>query len=162
MPRKSNLISTGNYALAKNIEKVKTKGIELDIVFNKQFNKHVNLFSTAGFTWLDSDNNNNTPSFYISSHAKYLFNFSETISIHQFSFSMTGLYKKRSEKKAASIGAEVTPSYFILNTKAAYRFMENKASVFLLADNIFNKKYSDILGASMPGSWISGGFEFSL
>lgn len=162
MPRKSNLISTGTYALAKNIANVKTSGIELDIIFRNQFSEKVNLFSTAGFTWLNSNNNNSTPSFYISSHAKYLVNFNKTLVVDQFSFSLTGLYKNRNEKKAAAIGAVVTPSYFILNSKAAYRFHQNKASVFLQADNIFDRSYSDILGAVMPGRWISGGIEIAL
>jgi len=162
MPRKTNLIPTGSYTLSKNIKNVNTSGIELDFIYQKQFAQQVNMFSSLGFTWLSSKSDGSTPSFYISSHARYLINFNETVQVNHFSFSLSGLYKERNAQKAAAIGADISSSYFILNVKAFYRVYKNKASLFLQADNLFNKNYSDLLGASMPGRWISGGIEISL
>jgi iron complex outermembrane receptor protein len=37
-----------------------------------------------------------------------------------------------------------------------------KGKLYLQADNIFNKTYSDLLGSRMPGRWLSGGIEIAL
>jgi iron complex outermembrane receptor protein len=34
--------------------------------------------------------------------------------------------------------------------------------VFIQADNVFDKQYSDLLGGKMPGRWLSAGFEIAL
>ncbi|MBK7291709.1 MAG: TonB-dependent receptor [Chitinophagaceae bacterium] len=72
------------------------------------------------------------------------------------------MYKNRNERKAASIGAEITPSYFILNAKLGYLLPNEKGKLFVQADNVFDKKYSDLLGSQMPGKWFSAGIEFNL
>lgn len=162
MPRQVNLVATGTYALAKNIKNVNTTGTEIDILFKKKFSDKINLFSTTGFIWLNSESDNAVPSFYISSHAKYLVNFSHVLSVSRFVIALTGVYKKRNEQKAAAIGALVSPSYLIINTRAACRFLKNKATIFIQADNLFNKRYSDLLGSVMPGRWLSAGFEIAL
>lgn len=162
MPRKINLSPTGSYALAKNVEKVKTSGFEVDAMYNKKFSKHSSLFFSLGYTWLNSKNNDNIPSFYISSHAKHLVNFSGTYSFRSFMISANGLYKKRNQQEAAAIKAEITPSYFVLNTKIGYQLLKKRGTLFLQADNLFDKSYSDLLGSIMPGRWLSGGFEIAL
>lgn len=162
MPRKINLSPTGVYALAKNVEEVKTSGAEIDIIINKKLNSKSSLFATLGFTWLQSKNDDPVPSFYISSHAKYLLNFSTVYKWNDFSFSLTGLYKKRETQKSAAINAEISPSYFILNIKACYNLPLQMGNLFLQSDNVFDKKYSDLLGSIMPGRWLSGGFEIAL
>jgi len=162
MPRKANLIPTGSYSLAKNVESVKTKGIEVDAIYSKKINLSSTLNFIFGYTWLNSKNNDSIPSFYISSHARHLVNFNTTYTIKSFFISIGGLYKNRNERKAASIGAEITPSYFILNTKLGYLLPKEKGKLFVQADNIFDKKYSDLLGSQMPGRWLSGGIEVTL
>ncbi len=162
MPRKINLSPAGSYALAKNLEKVKTSGAELDVIYNKKISDNTNLLATLGFTWLHSKNKDSIPSFYISSHAKYLVNFSTAYTVKSFLFSVTGLYKNRNEQKSAAINASITPSYFVLNTKIGYQFLKKVGRLFVQADNLFNKQYSDLLGSKMPGRWLSGGIEIAL
>ncbi|MDZ4793820.1 MAG: TonB-dependent receptor [Bacteroidota bacterium] len=162
MPRKINLSPAGNYALAKNVEKVKTSGAELDMIYTKKISESSNLMTTLGFTWLQSENKDSIPSFYISSHAKYLVNFSAAYTVKPFLFSLTGLYKNRNEQKAAAINAAITPSYFILNAKIGHQLPGKFGRLFVQADNVFDKQYSDLLGSQMPGRWLSGGFEIAL
>lgn len=162
MPRKTNLIPTGSYSLAKNIESVKTTGAELDIIYSKKINQHSEINMMAGYTWLHSKNQDSIPSFYISSHAKHLFNFNVIYQYKSFFVSTGGLYKNRNERKAVSIGAAITPSYFILNGKLGYLLPKQKGKLFVQADNIFNTIYSDLLGSKMPGRWLSGGIEITL
>lgn len=162
MPRKVNLIPTGSYSLAKNVESVKTTGIEIDAVYSKKIAISSILNFMFGYTWLNSKNKDSIPSFYISSHAKHLVNFNVVYTIKSFFISAGGLYKNRNERKAASIGAEITPSYFILNAKLGYLLPNEKGKLFVQADNVFDKKYSDLLGSQMPGKWFSAGIEFNL
>lgn len=162
MPRKVNLIPTGNYALAKNIAEIKTTGAEIDVVLSKKISRFSSLYAIAGYTWLQSENNDAVPSFYVSSHAKHLINFSIACNTRNLSIAFSGLYKERNTQKANAINAEIAKSYFVLNSKLSYQSLQSKARVYLQADNLFNTTYSDLLGSQMPGRWISGGFEITL
>ncbi len=162
MPRKVNLIPTGTYSLAKNIESVKTTGVEFDAAYNKRFDQKSSLHLIVGYTWINSKNDDSIPSFYISSHAKHLINFTTIINYKSFFISAALLFKNRNERKAASIGAEITPSYFLINTKIGYLLPKEKGKLFVQADNLLNTTYSDLLGARMPGRWLSGGIEITL
>jgi iron complex outermembrane receptor protein len=162
MPRKTNLVPTGTYALAKNVEDIKTTGVELDFLYNEKISKEASLLATAGITWLRSKNDDPVPSFYISSHAHFLTNFSLVYSYRSFSAGINGVYKKRDEQKSTAINAAITPDYFVLNTRIGYSFAKNRGKFFVQADNIFDKRYSDLLGAQMPGRWLSGGMELAL
>lgn len=162
MPRKVNLSPTGTYALAKNIAKVNSTGFETDIQYTKQFDKRQQLWATFGLTWIDSKSNNSTPSFYVSSHAKFLTNFNVRYSIHWFSISMNGLYKQRNVQASTPINATLSRDYFLLNIQMQAYIYKNKLSIFGEADNVFNKQYSDLLGSKMPGRWLMGGFKVLL
>lgn len=162
MPRRVNLSPTGSYALARNVESVKTSGAELDIVFNKSLNNKSSLLIIAGYTFLRSENKDSIPSFYISTHARHLLNFATVYRINPFILSVNGIYKHRNEQSAAAIKASITPSYFVLNAKAACQLLKNSMRIFIQADNLFNREYSDLLGSRMPGRWLSAGLDFSL
>jgi vitamin B12 transporter len=82
--------------------------------------------------------------------------------VKSFLFSITGLYKNRNEQKSPAIDAVLTPSYFILNAKIGYQLPKKFGRLFIQADNMFDKQYSDLLGSKMPGRWLSGGFEIAL
>jgi vitamin B12 transporter len=161
MPRQDNLVPTGTYALAKNIAEVATNGFETDITFIQTFSSKQRLQMNIGFVWLNSNSNGAEPGFYISSHAKFLTNFSAVYQVGRFSASVNGLYKKRTERKASAINAEVSPSYFVLNTKLEGRIFKG-LSAFAQVDNLFDEQYSDLLGSVMPGRWIMGGIKWQI
>lgn len=162
MPRKENLSPTGTYALAKNIGKVNSTGVETDIQYSKEFHNNQQLWATFGFTWIDSKSNNTTPSFYLSSHAKYLTNFNLRYGIKWFSISLNGLYKQRQQQVSVPINAKISKDYFVLNVQLQAFVYKNKVSIFTQADNVFDKQYSDLLGSQMPGRWLMGGFKVML
>jgi vitamin B12 transporter len=162
MPRKMNLSPTGSYALARNISKVNTKGFEAEVQFSKTWQSRQQLWATLGFTWLNSSSSNATPSFYISSHAKFLNTFNVLFSGRQFSISLNGLYKKRQEQSSSANIAKVSPDYFVLNAKAEAFLVKKVLSAFIEADNVFNANYADLLGAQMPGRWLMAGIKISL
>lgn len=162
MPRRTNLVSTGNYALAKNIEQVNTYGAELDLYFKQKTGDNSNITFTSGITWLRSENNDSIPSFYISAHAKLLCNFGVVYEGKNILFAVNGLYKERNEQKAATTAiTPVSGNYFIMNLRATARTTNKKIEIFFQAHNVFDKQYSDLLGSAMPGRWLSGGLAFS-
>lgn len=162
MPRKVNLSPTGTYALALNIGKVNSTGVETDVQYNKKFNDNQHLWVTFGFTWIDSKSNNTTPSFYLSSHSKYLANFTLQYAIKWFSISVNGLYKQRREQTSTAINANISKDYFVINAQLQALVYKNKVSIFTQLDNVFDKQYSDLLGSQMPGRWLMGGFKVML
>jgi vitamin B12 transporter len=162
MPRKVNLIPTGSYALAKNIGNVKTYGVEMDAVYQKQISEQRSFYGSAGLTLLRSKNNDSVPSFYISSHAKLLASFNAVYKSKWFSAGLNGLYKERNTQAAPAIGATITKSYFTLNARIDGHFNNGKFTVFAQAHNLTGTQYSDLLGARMPGRWLSGGLSVGL
>ncbi|MDQ6812194.1 MAG: TonB-dependent receptor [Bacteroidota bacterium] len=162
MPRKANLSPTGTYALAQNIGSVNSTGVETDIQYNTTFNHNQQLWATFGFTWIESKTDNASPSFYLSSHAKYLTNFNIRYSLKWFSISLNGLYKQRQEQSSIPINASISKDYFVLNGQIQGFVYKNKISVYAQVDNIFDKQYSDLLGSVMPKRWVMGGFKIML
>jgi len=162
MPRKVNLSPAGSYSLAKNLEKINSTGIEFDLLYKKKISNRTSVTGTLGYTFIRSKNEDAIPSFYISSHARHLLNFTCSVVFHSFSLGINGLYKERNSREAMNIGARIDPSYLIMGSKISYAVPGNHFRFSFQADNLFNKRYSDLLGASMPGRWLSGGIEITL
>jgi len=162
MPRKVNLSPNGIYALAKNISKVTTTGAETEIQYSRQLENKQQIWTMVGFTWLESKSSSATPSFYISSHAKFLNTFSVVYTYGRLSTQLTGLYKTRSPQTSSANIAKVTSDYFLLNAKLEALLVKKLLSAFVEADNVFDKSYADLLGSQMPGRWLMGGIKISL
>ena len=159
IPRKDNIIPSGTYALAQNIAKVNTRGLETDVEFKTAFNTQNSIAVTTGFLFLRSESSSITPSFYINSHAKFLTNFSVQYTYKQISFAFNGIYKLRTPRDAPAIEAYISKDYFVLNGQLYYAIKKNQLKIFMETSNIFDRKYSDILGSIMPGRWILGGIQ---
>ncbi len=163
MPRKENLSPTGSYALARNISEVNTTGVETDVQFTKDLGARQQLWATVGFVWLKSESSDAVPSFYISSHARYLTNFNVQYRNKWFALALNGLYKDRQPQAAAPVEvAKVSRDYFVFNAKAEGFLKQDKLSAFVQVDNLFDKNYTDLLGAQMPRRWFMGGIKISL
>lgn len=161
MPRPINLIPTGTYALAKNVERVQSAGAELDIRYIDSVGKGRLLFQT-GLLLL----NNHAPSggagFYLNSHARFLWNGLLQYQIKNWDLSIGLIYKNRNAQNNPALFASLQSSYFVSNCKIQYQFRKTGITPFVMADNIFNTSYSDLLGAPMPGRWISAGLRAKL
>jgi vitamin B12 transporter len=157
MPRKDNLVPTGTYALAKNIASVTTTGGELDIQSGKSFGNGSSLFAGAGLVWLYSESSEATPSFYVTSHARFLSNFYIDFKHRRFFIGANGIYKTRNQQASPAIQATISKDYFVLNTKAGLYILRERLNIFTQINNIFNVAYSDLLGSKMPGRWFIAG-----
>lgn len=162
MPRKTNLVPAGSYALASNIAKVNVIGWETDLRYLNKWKNGNKLMATAGLVWIDSKTFDATPSFYLSSHAKLLINSSLLYGTKYWQLSGNAIYKIRSASTASAIGAELSENYFLINAKFQVFLHQQKLACYLQADNLFNTSYSDLLGAVMPGRWLSAGIQLTL
>ena len=162
MPRQSNLVITGSYSLATNVSSVKTKGIETDLTYNKKWGEDYELNLSTGLVWLSSTSPNKTPSFYISSHARFLWNEQIIFRARKLQLSVNSVYKIRNTQTASAINATLSPNYFLVNSKFSYLTTKRKGNVFLEITNLTNTAYSDLLGAIMPSRWIAAGFQLTL
>jgi len=159
MPRKENLVPTGSYALAKNIKKVYTSGLEIELNYQKKIHQHSQLYVNIAATFLRSSSSDAVPSFYIISHAKTLLQ--QTIIYHykKLNTAITSIYKERNPRQAPGINAIVSPHYWLVNVKTAYQFKQ--FNLFVAVNNIGNVRYSDLLGSKMPQSWTTAGLNLS-
>jgi iron complex outermembrane receptor protein len=163
MPRRVNLSPTGTYALAKNIAEVSTAGFETDIQYNHKLNEQSSIWANVGVTWLKSRSSNAVPSFYVSSHARFLTNFNVQYIQKQFSLAVNGLYKKRNPQAAATpLIAKVSTDYLVLNAKGEWFLWQKQLSLFAEVDNLLDRNFTDILGSQMPGRWFMAGIKISL
>jgi iron complex outermembrane receptor protein len=161
MPRQENLVPGGTYALASNIGAVQSRGFETDVQWQKVFSASHNLNVKLGLLWLKSQLPSGAePGFYISSHAKFLTNFSAVYQYKWVILSLNGLYKTRTERKAASpVILSVSPSYVVVNARAEVR-IKTQFGLFVQVDNVGDVRYSDILGSVMPKRWLMGGVKW--
>lgn len=163
MPRKSNLSSSGSYALASNVSSVNTRGIEIDLSGKTILNKNTNLQWMSGLIWLGSTTPAGMqPSFYLSSHAKFMWNGFFQLSYKKTNIAFSGLYKNRKVLEASNINAKISANYFLINAKIEQKLFNNKGLIFIQADNLTNCNYADQLGSIMPGRWWSGGIRLFL
>lgn len=162
MPRQQNLVTTGSYSLASNISSVQTKGIETDIAYNKTWGEKYEISCNTGLVWLSSTSPDKTPSFYISSHAKFLWNEQIVMRANHLQLALNSIYKIRNTQTASVINAALSDNYFLVNSKISYLTTKRKGTVFIEINNLTNTSYSDLLGAIMPSRWICAGFQIKL
>ncbi len=162
MPRTINLIPTGSYALATNLSEVITSGIELDLNYNAKIDEKQNLIVNYNLTYLKSKTDQTVTSFYIVGHANWISTLNTIYSFDNLSVAINALYKNRPARTASSINASISKEYFLVNVKAAYSVKKSNMQIFAQATNIGDTQYSDILGAQMPGRWLSGGLQINL
>ncbi len=162
MPRKVNLSPTGTFALATNVEEVRTKGLELDVQYAKAITSHRQLYATLGLLLMKSESNTPTSSFYISSHARMLANFNLNYTCRNLAIAINGIYKQRAAQSANAINAAISKEYFVTNLKVSGFTDKGTYSVFAAVDNLFDKSYSDLLGSRMPGRFVKAGLGFRI
>lgn len=161
MPRKENLSPAGTYSLSKNIKKVNTGGLEIDIIFQKSFSSGHSIYINSGVSFLNSNSSDAVPSFYIISHAKTLWQTNIVYGIKKIQLSLNSIYKERKGQNASAINAAISKNYFLVNAKLQYSATHNW-QFFAAMNNIGDKNYSDLLGSQMPGRWITAGIQFSV
>jgi vitamin B12 transporter len=164
MPRRSNLVPSGTYALALNTADVRIAGAELDINYLQPLRgSGRQLQGSAGITWAEAKSSSNSNGFYLSSFARYLVNANLNYSAPRLTIGFTAIYKERAAaQEAPAIKAELSKEYFVLNGKVNFFILPRKLGLFVQADNLLDRSYCDLLGAQMPGRWWQAGAQLKL
>lgn len=160
IPRNENLQEGADYFLASNITDVSTNGLELESWVNTNIG-NVRLLWTAGYTYLNTTNDEDVVSVYISSHARHLVNTSAVFSTPNFEAAISALYKVRDARAAESINTELEDQYQLWNLRLEWKLLP-QFGLNLQIHNVFDESYQNILGAPMPGRWVMGGLRFNL
>jgi iron complex outermembrane receptor protein len=157
MPRKDNLSPSASYGLAKNISSVNTTGWETDFQYLEKFNDQHQISLTGGFIWLYSSSSEARPSFYISSHARFLSDFMIEYRYRALKLNFSGIYKELKDQQPQGNTVNASKDYFLLNGRASWQFLDGVPGIFVQVDNMLNRIYRDFAGVQMPGRWVQAG-----
>ncbi len=161
IPNNQNLQEGAEYFYATNITDVQANGLEFESWVNTSLGEQASLQWSLGYTYLNTSNEEDVISVYISSHARHLLTTNLILESGKLELALNGLYKERPARQAAAINARLTPSYQLWNARLGYQLTE-QFGLNLQAHNLFDEDYQDILGAQMPGRWVMGGVRFKL
>lgn len=156
--RNVNLTPGETYFYASNIANANTAGIEIESWLNKSWRDNASASWSLGYTFLNTSNDEDVISVYLSSHARHLVTTNFILNIDKFDLSLNGRYKQRAERIAEGIGAMLEPSYMVWNAKIGFNLFKG-VGLQLNVHNLLNEDYQDFLGAQMPGRWIMGGIK---
>ena len=160
IPNNSNLRDGADYFFASNITDVQTAGIEVESWLRKTVTPNLKVQWSLGYTFLNTTNEEDVISVYISSHARHLITTNLSLQANKFELAVNGLYKSRNARSAAAIDARLDPNYQVWNARLGY-LVTPQFGLNLQVHNIFDENYQDILGAQMPGQWLMAGIKFA-
>lgn len=151
-----SLQDSANYLFAQNITDVDTRGFEIEAWYRHAWGKEIRINGSIGYTHLNTTNEEEIISVYISSHARHLLTTQWLFQNRNWEIGVNGLYKVREERGAESIDSRLEQSYSIWNFRAA-AYIQKPIGLNFQVHNAFDVSYQDILGAAMPGRWFMGG-----
>ncbi len=140
------------YFFAQNISDVNTSGFELESHYRKQLGQQSQLSIVAGYTYLNTSNEQDVISVYLANHARHLVTVSAGLRAGIIDFQLDGLFKQRNERVAQTINANLEANYSVWNVRAGVNLNQH-FGLDLKILNIADAQYQNILGARMPGRW---------
>ncbi len=156
-----NLLMDEEYFYAQNISRVKTRGLELEIWYQQDLQRHNRLQIGLGYTFLDTKNNEDVISVYLSNHARHLVTSHYVLKLGRWEVGLTSLLKSRNERFVESILADLKPNYLVFDGRIRFA-LAKKIRLNVQVNNFFNESYANILGAPMPSRWWMIGAEWKL
>lgn len=158
----TNLNPSATYRVAQNLFAVTTQGIETELTTRAQLTPGLRLDGSVGYTWVHLSKEGDVVSQYLSNVAKHLVSGNVSLTHRRGTFTLGGLFKQRDAQAAAAINRELTPSYAVFNARLDLALLPERLWLTGQAQNLFNAKYSDLLGAQMPTRWLMAGVRVAL
>ncbi|MFW6326798.1 MAG: TonB-dependent receptor plug domain-containing protein [Bacteroidota bacterium] len=159
---KVQLENNGQYFYASNIHDVMTTGIEFSGEMNVTFSPKSSVRLQSGITLMEHQTDMDSRSKYLSGRPLQIFNLNTTWKNQYFTVSLAGNWKRRNIFSEGIPAYEPENSYTIWDTRLQVPLLSGKIRPYMEVKNLFDKEYSDILGARMPGRWIIGGIRWQL
>ena len=161
IPNTDNLVPGEKYFFAQNIGLMNTWGLESWLSGQHTLLKEAAIEWGFSYQGLLSRSDSSIVSKYLSAHARNLIQGRMGFRTRLFSLQLHTMYKNRDAEVAREINQALTPDYMVWNLKADVYLFKRSLVLSLQVNNLFNQRYSDILGASMPGRWITGGITWN-
>ncbi|WP_035566887.1 TonB-dependent receptor plug domain-containing protein [Hymenobacter sp. IS2118] len=162
----TNLNPTATYRFAQNLFAVTTQGLEFEASTSAQLRPGLRLEGSVGYTYTHLDVAGDVVSQYLSNVAKQLVSGNVSLVHRRFTASLGGVHKQRAAQQTTPSltvnDAALTPNYTVINGRLDVALLPERLWVVGQAQNLFNAKYSDLLGAQMPGRWLMAGVRVAL
>jgi len=158
----TNLNPSATYRFAQNLFAVTTQGIETEVTTCVQLAPGLRLDGSVGYTWVHLSKEGDVVSQYLTNVARHLVTGTVSLTHRRGVLTVSGLYKQRDAQAAANISRELTPSYAVFNGRLDVALLPERLWVTGQVQNLFNAKYSDLLGAQMPTRWLMAGVRVAL
>ena len=158
----TNLNPAATYRFAQNLFAVTTQGIETEVTTRAQLAPGLRLDGSVGYTWVHLNKEGDVVSQYLAGVARHLVAGTVSLTHRRGTFTLSGLYKQRDAQAAAAISRELTPSYAVFNARLDVALLPERLWLTGQAQNLFNAKYADLLGAQMPTRWLMAGVRVAL
>ena len=156
------LEENADYFFAQNIADLRTAGLEASLTWDRMLPKDVRFIGQLGYLLVEHLNADALTSKYITGNAQQLVTARAGVRYKGYSATVSGLWKRRDAERAAGIGADITPEYFLINLQQSYTHPGTGLGVELAIYNLLNEQYADLLGAQMPGAWVVAGVRWRL
>ena len=163
-----NIDPAATYRFAQNLFAVTTQGVELEASTRAQLAAGLRLEGSVGYTYTHLNVAGDVVSQYLGNVAKQLVTGNLSLVHRRFTASMGGVYKERTGQQTTvtatngQLPAELTPSYVVVNARLDVALLPERLWVVGQAQNLFDAKYSDLLGAQMPTRWLMAGVRVAL
>jgi vitamin B12 transporter len=161
IPGGDNLIPEEEYFFAQNIGLMNTWGLESGLSGQHSLHKETVIEWGLSYQGLLSRSDSAIVSKYLSAHARNLIQARIGFRTSLLSLELHTMYKNRDADVAREINQALTPEYMLWNLKADAFLWKRSLVLSFQVNNLFNRNYSDILGARMPGRWITGGITWN-
>jgi len=149
-----SLQADASYLFAQNISEITTQGLEIQARIIKDMGK-LALRWNLGYTFLNTEGEEEIISIYLSSHAKHLVTSQLFLEAKKFVLSVNGLYKSRASMASGDV-MPLADDYSVWHAKLKVAAFE-RVKLHIELRNVFDKQYYNILGAQMPQRWLMGG-----
>lgn len=164
----TNLNPNATYRFAQNLFAVRTQGIETEVTTRAQLAPSLRLDGSVGYTWVNLNTEGDVQSQYLSNVARHLVSGNVSLTHRRFTLAFGGLYKVRAGQTTTvtatngQLAATLTPSYAVFNARLDLALLPERLWLVGQAQNLFNARYSDLLGAQMPTRWLMAGVRVAL
>jgi vitamin B12 transporter len=158
----TNLNPAATYRYAQNLFDVTTRGLETELVYQRQFTTNTRFDGSVGYMLVKVSNADNIASQYLANIARQVVSGTVSVTSKRVNGSLSGLWKQRDASAAAVISRTNNAEYAVFNARLEVALLPQRIWLTGQVQNLFNEKYSDLLGAQMPTRWLMGGLRLAL
>ncbi|WP_310397700.1 TonB-dependent receptor [Hymenobacter sp.] len=158
----ANLSAANTYRFAQNLFEVTTRGVETEVVLARQLAPKTRLDGSVGYTYVKVSNAENIASQYLANIARHVVAGTVGVTSRRVNGSLSGLWKQRDGAAAAAINRTLGAEYLVFNARLEVALRPERLWLTGQVQNLFNERYSDLLGAQLPTRWLMAGLRLAL